>query len=169
MKKIIIVIIIIIYMLVIYQKKQSVIIPEESIRFRIIANSNNPIDQVNKMNIIKEIYPKLVSSTSNVSDINTARQNIIELQSELKPIISHYSSEYQINYGNNYFPQKEFKGITYDEGNYESLVIELGQGQGENWWCVLFPPLCLLEAEENSTENIEYDLYVSEVINKYMQ
>ena len=65
-----------------------------------------------------------------------------------------YKLPFEINFGLNYFPKKEFKGITYDEGYYESVVVTLGEGLGDNWWCVLFPPLCMLEAEE-STE-VEY-------------
>ena len=54
------------------------------------------------------------------------------------------------------------KGIEYDEGYYESLLITLGEGKGDNWWCVLFPPLCLIEAEE-STE-VEYKSFIKEII-----
>ena len=75
--------------------------------------------------------------------------------------------EYKINYGMNYFPEKEYKGVTYEEGEYESLVITLGNGLGENFWCVLFPPLCLLEADEEETEEVEYTSFVKEIIDKY--
>ena len=73
---------------------------------------------------------------------------------------------YDINFGNNYFPDKIYKGIKYEEGNYESLVITLGNGLGHNWWCVLFPPLCLLD-ENNNLENAEYEFYASKLINKF--
>ena len=59
---------------------------------------------------------------------------------------------------------EDFKGIKYKEGNYESLVITLGSGLGKNWWCILFPPLCLLDEEK---ENINYKFYVQELINKF--
>ncbi len=48
---------------------------------------------------------------------------------------------YNINYGLNYFPKKKYKGITYKEGYYESLVVTIGDGKGDNWWCVYFPIL----------------------------
>ena len=67
----------------------------------------------------------------------------------------------------NYFPKKEYDGVVYPDGNYESLVITIGDGLGDNWWCVLFPPLCLLDAEDNNTGNIEYKSYVKEVIEKF--
>ena len=58
--------------------------------------------------------------------------------------------------------------MTYKEGNYESLVITLGEGMGKNWWCVLFPPICLLEAEEDQeSSEVEYKFFLQELIDKY--
>ena len=76
------------------------------------------------------------------------------------------NQSFTIDYGMNYFPEKEYKGVVYEEGEYESLVITLGNGLGENFWCVLFPPLCLLDTEEEP-ENVEYTSFVKEVIDKY--
>ena len=66
----------------------------------------------------------------------------------------------------NYFPSKEYKGVKYEEGYYESLVITLGKGEGDNWWCVLFPPLCLIEGEEDT--EVEYKSIVMEILDKYL-
>lgn len=66
-----------------------------------------------------------------------------------------------------FFPKKEYKGVTYPEGYYESVKVTLGEGLGDNWWCILFPPLCLIEAEE-STE-VEYNFFVKEIIKKYFR
>ena len=82
-------------------------------------------------------------------------------------IDNNIKENYTINYGSNYFPEKEYKGVKYEEGEYESLVVTLGDGAGENFWCVLFPPLCLLEGEENEKDNIEYSSFIKEVIDKY--
>ena len=51
--------------------------------------------------------------------------------------------------------------------NYESLVITIGKGEGENFWCVLFPPLCLIEAEEENISEVKYTSFIQEIINKY--
>ena len=79
----------------------------------------------------------------------------------------NYNTSYRINFGLNYFPEKEYKGIKYKEGLYESVLITLGEGKGNNWWCVLFPPICLLEAEETETNEVEYKSFVKEIIEKY--
>ena len=78
-------------------------------------------------------------------------------------------AEYTIKYGMNYFPKKEYQGVIYEEGEYESLVVEIGDAQGDNFWCVLFPPLCLLEGEEENKDNIEYTSFIKEIIEKYTQ
>ena len=59
------------------------------------------------------------------------------------------------------------KSVTYKEGMYESLVITLGTGEGDNWWCVLFPPLCLVEADESTVGDAEYTFFIKEIIDKY--
>ena len=56
-----------------------------------------------------------------------------------------------------------------DRGYYESLVVTLGSGEGKNWWCVLFPPLCFLDAEETrQKEEVEYKFFIKEIIDKYL-
>ena len=93
--------------------------------------------------------------------------NIFEKDIEKVLEINDYPLLFDIKYGLNYFPQKRFKGVTYNEGYYESLVVTLGEGLGENWWCVLFPPLCLIEASDST--DIEYTTMVKEVLNKYFK
>ena len=88
---------------------------------------------------------------------------VIEKTIENEP----YNNTYNINYGTNHFPEKEYKGVIYQEGDYESLVITLGEGLGDNFWCVLFPPLCLLEAEDTETDKVEYTSFIKEIIDKY--
>ena len=108
----------------------------------------------------------------NTKGVDEARRiinnNLDNIDNDVKTTLQllDYELGYDINFGLNYFPSKEYKGITYDEGYYESLVITLGEGKGDNWWCVLFPPLCLLEAEE-STE-VEYTSFVKELLDKYL-
>ena len=74
--------------------------------------------------------------------------------------------DYEVSFGLNYFPEKEYKGVVYKEGEYESLVITLGNGEGENFWCVLFPPICTLEVEED--EDISYRFLIKDLFDKYI-
>ncbi len=169
MKKISIIIAVIIAILCI-NKTEEIIIPTESIRFRIIANSNSINDQNIKKEIIKSLQNELENYISENDTIETARTKIVKeipnIQQEINKKLenSNYNKKISIKYGENYFPKKVYKGITYQEGEYESLVITIGEGMGNNFWCVLFPPLCKID---ETAENIEYTSLVQEILNKY--
>ena len=143
------------------------LIPEDAIRIRVIANSDKKEDQDLKIEIKNELEHYLYGELKNVKGIENADKKIWEIIPSIREIISKYTSDYELNYGLNYFPKKEYKGITYDEGEYKSLVVTLGNGLGNNWWCVLFPPLCLLEGKEGT--DVEYRSYVIDMVNKYIK
>lgn len=164
MKKIICVLFFITIIFLGFQKKESIIIPKESIRFRLIANSNSVEDQALKKTIKEELETAFVKNLA-TTDINTTDASITSSLNVIDNVMQNYNVNYDVSYGNNYFPEKEYKGVTYPAGNYKSLVITLGEGSGDNWWCVLFPPLCLLETNENS-KDVEYQFYVKEVLDK---
>ena len=157
MKKIII-ILFIITSIYLFNNKEDIIIPNDAVRFRIIANSNSLDDQALKKTIkndlINNIFPNIKT-----------KEDIINNISNIDNSIKKYNIDYDISYGMNHFPEKEYKGIKYPEGNYESLVITLDKGLGDNYWCVMYPPLCFIE--ENNTNNIEYKVLVKEIINNY--
>lgn len=175
MKKIIIVLVIILIPLVINKSKTEDIIeiPKESIRIRVVANSNSLKDQFEKIrvteNLQKYIKDLLKESNTKEETEKIIKKNLMNIDSNVKNTLNLINSisTYKIKYGNNYFPQKEYKGIIYESGYYESLVITLGKGNGDNWWCVLFPPLCQIEIEDNDMNNIEYKLYITEILSKY--
>ena len=173
MKKIIIIIVLIILMIVTMSKEEEVIIPKDAIRFRVIANSNDLKDQQEKKKIAKTLgnnITKLLKNQNSLQETRTTLKKNINtftttVQEEMKN--DNYDNNVEVNYGMNYFPEKTYKGVKYKEGEYESLVVTLGKGEGNNFWCVLFPPLCLLEAEEDDTNEVEYTSFVKELIDKY--
>ena len=161
MKKIIIGLFILTIVINIFKNKEDFLIPDEALRFRVIANSNSLEDQLLKSkvknNVETEIF-KLLKYVDSYSDAKEILENNTYLINET---VSQSTNDYQINVGKNYFPEKEYKGVTYEAGEYDSLVITLGSGVGNNWWCVLFPPLCMIEEQENSMEDYDYQLYIS--------
>ncbi|MBP3634830.1 MAG: stage II sporulation protein R [Bacilli bacterium] len=177
MKKIILLFLSIISLFYVYNNAQASedIIPDEAIRFRVIANSNTIYDQNIKIqvrNVVQNKIFELINGKETIEDTrNIIKENIDEIDSLVKETLKklNYDKDYNINYGYNYFPKKEYKGIEYKEGKYESLVITLGDGDGDNWWCVLFPPLCLVEADESDVEDAEYTFFVKELIDKYFK
>lgn len=177
MKKIVIVFGIIVAIFMINQvKAEEVMIPNEAIRLRVIPNSNQPEDQALKEevrdNLQKEIY-ELLKNTKSIEEARALiKENIHDFEIIIEDTIeeSHKLETFQLNYGMNYFPKKVYKGVTYEDGYYESLVITLGKGEGDNWWCVLFPPLCLLEADEvQEQEEVEYKFFVKEILDKFFK
>ena len=148
--------------------ENSNLIPKEAIRIRVLANSNSRADQEEKMKVKGNVENYLYNKLAYVNDINSANtiieNNILELENVIENV---YEGNFTINYGMNYFPEKEYKGIIYDEGYYNSLVISLGKGLGENWWCVLFPPLCMLEG--NEMDDVEYRSLVGDLVNQYLK
>ena len=68
---------------------------------------------------------------------------------------------YDLSIGDNYFPTKYYKGVKYNAGYYDSVVVKLGKSSGMNWWCVL----CLIDEENN--KDIEYTSLIKEVMEKY--
>lgn len=173
MKKIIL-IILIIGIFLFNNKTEAVVIPNDAIRLRVIPNSNSAYDQEIKMKVSKVLQQNLYNLLKDIKGANSAREVINENLDEIDKSINEllikekYDLGYKINYGDNYFPEKEYKGIKYEEGNYESLLVTLGSGTGDNWWCVLFPPLCLIEADESEAEEVEYKFFIQELIEKYL-
>ncbi len=166
MKNIIVILFVLLIVLVGINEKENILIPNDAIRFRVIANSDEKIDQELKLKIKDDVEKEVYSIINDVKNIEEARNLINNNLDKINYVLDKYDVKYDVNFGNNYFPQKTYKGINYNAGNYESLVITLGEGKGHNWWCVLFPPLCLLD-EQNNLDNAEYELYVSKLINKF--
>lgn len=171
MKKIVLIIAIITSILIYSEiKKDTVVIPNSAIRLRVIPNSNSAQDQ----NIKKQVKTYLEKNTYNIlkdeKSIKEARKKINEnipvIEENVDRIFkdNNYDVSYNVNYGYNYFPSKTYRRITYKEGYYESIVISIGAAEGDNWWCVLFPNLCLADLEQK--ENSEYKSWVIETINK---
>ena len=166
MKKIIIALFLVTVLILVNSKETEVLIPKEAIRFRIIANSNKLEDQTQKLEIKKDLEPIIANILSTSNSLDETRKEIKNNMYEVKNILNKYDTDYKLNYGYNYFPEKNYKGVTYKAGEYESLVVTLGDGLGDNWWCVLFPPLCLLEATEDNYDDITYTTYIKEIIDK---
>ena len=163
MKKTLIIIAIIIVVISL-SKNDTIIIPKESIRFRVIANSNSKEDQMIKEKVVSKLKKNLKSLTYTPKNINDTRKSIKDNLKIIDETLRQEVKDYSINYGYNYFPEKVYKGIYYEEGEYESLVITLGEGIGNNFWCVLFPPLCLIDEEQ---DEVEYTTFIKELIDKY--
>ncbi len=170
MKKVIIFLTIITAIFFINIKNEKYIIPEESIRFRIIPNSDTEEDIKLKSLVLESITDELtyINASNNIED---SRNRIVDMVHNIENDIGNVLVEnksdlsYSVKYGINYFPEKNYKDVIYPKGNYESLVITLGSGKGSNYWCVMFPPLCLIE--ETESKKIEYKFLITKIIDNF--
>lgn len=176
MKKILFFILVIIFIIMYINVNASsdydIVIPDASIRVRVVANSNNLYDQSMKMKVKKYIEDNVMNELVNVDNIENARyvikNSISDIESGIDKIFkdNDYNMGYKISYGDNYFPEKDYKGVHYEDGEYESVVVIIGEGNGDNWWCCLFPPLCLLEGDSTDSSDVEYQFYISKILDK---
>ena len=167
------ILIIVIYVIIGQAFSKNYVIPNEAIRVRVIANSNEEYDQRVKSSVKDIVSKELYTLLKNTNSIENARDiinsNISNLDKDIGNYLDviNYNLEYKLNFGYNYFPKKTYKGVEYKEGYYESLVVTLGEGEGDNWWCVLFPPVCMIEAEEST--DVEYTTLVKALMSKYLK
>ncbi|ABS40367.1 stage II sporulation protein R [Clostridium botulinum] len=138
-------------------------ISNKIIRFHVLANSDSIEDQSLKLKvkdeIIKYMMPKLDKSSSIDESRKILKENDKEIKKIAENIINKNGYKYSINtyLGQDLFPIKTYGNITLPQGKYEAYKIVIGNGQGQNWWCVMFPPLCFVDVTkgEVSTKKTE--------------
>lgn len=128
------------------------VIPDEAIRLRILANSDSEEDQVLKRKIRDEVNEEITVWVEELTSIEAARNLIKERLPEIEEIVEEVlekensNQSFTVNYGSDVkFPTKLYGEFLYPAGEYEAILISLGEAKGANWWCVLFPPLCFLD------------------------
>ncbi|SET23743.1 stage II sporulation protein R [Salinibacillus kushneri] len=160
------------------QEEEYQVIPDDSIRLRILAHSNSEKDQQVKHEIRDQVNQEITKWVNELTNIETARDLIQSKLPEIETIVANVLKEndihqtFDLEFGDVQFPSKLYGGQVYPAGTYEALLITIGDGKGDNWWCVLFPPLCFLDfsngttvasAEEDTTEMSNPDTQKVEV------
>lgn len=135
-----------------YSQAISYNLSDSVFRLHIIANSNSSADQELKLKVrdkIIEYMNTLTSSSSDKKDVISMVNNHLDSFKEiaLNTIKENgYNYDVNIEIGNFHFPTKSYGDISFPAGNYDALKIEIGDAIGQNWWCVLFPPLCFVNS-----------------------
>ncbi|MGR3766147.1 stage II sporulation protein R [Rossellomorea sp. NS-SX7] len=131
--------------------EEPMVIPQEAIRLRILANSDLEKDQNVKRlvrdEVNKEITEWVGSLTSQEEAKNIIKAGLPELQQIAEDVVAAQGLDQSvsIDFGKVQFPTKLYGQYLYPAGEYEAVLITLGKGEGANWWCVLYPPLCFLD------------------------
>ncbi len=135
-----------------YSKAVSSNLSDSVFRLHIIANSDSSADQELKLKVRDNIINymnTLTSSSSDKKDVISMVNNHLDSFKEiaLNTIKGNgYNYDVNIEIGNFHFPTKSYGDISFPAGNYDALKIEIGDAIGQNWWCVLFPPLCFVNS-----------------------
>lgn len=127
------------------------VIPNEAIRLRILADSDSAQDQEIKRKVRDAVNAEITSWVEHLVSLeearNTIREGIPELQKIAEEVVAANGSNQTVKaeFNKVKFPTKLYGQYLYPAGEYEAVLITLGEGTGSNWWCVLFPPLCFLD------------------------
>ncbi len=126
-------------------------ISSKLIRFHVIANSDGELDQELKLKVrdkvLEYIQPILKESTSLEESREILKDKNDEILAIADDVIADngYSYKAESTLSKEYFPVKTYGNITLPQGEYEAYRIIIGSGEGQNWWCVMFPPICFVD------------------------
>lgn len=121
---------------------------DDYVRIHIIANSNESKDQIVKYKVKDAVVDLLKDDLSKIKSVSNAKKYIGENLGSISLEVEKVLSENMCNYRcdvvlkKQLLPARAYTGLTLEEGEYETLVIKLGSGNGDNWWCVVFPDVC---------------------------
>ena len=147
---------------------------EQVFRFHVLANSDSEEDQALKMQVKEAVISYMKQELPESDSVETtkawARENLDEIIELAQQIVADEGYEYQVNAEVTTcdFPDKTYGDVTFPAGEYEALRIEIGEAEGQNWWCVLYPNLCFIDAvhavvpdegKEELKEVLEEDTY----------
>lgn len=128
------------------------VIPKEAVRLRILANSDSDKDQALKRKVRDEVKAQINGWVADLTSFEEARKviqsHIPEIEKTVENTLKREGSKesFQVKFSKNVkFPTKVYGNFIYPAGEYEAVLITIGEGEGANWWCVLFPPMCFLD------------------------
>jgi stage II sporulation protein R len=148
-------------------------IEEDFLRLHIRANSNLAVDQDVKYKVREEIVNELTPIFSNVTSkraaMETLNANLGRIETVADRVLAAAGFDYtaRADLRTEYFPTRSYNEYSLPEGVYDALIINLGTGEGDNWWCVVYPPLCFLENNIGGDSGVKYKSKLQEIIKRY--
>lgn len=147
-------------------------ISEKLIRFHVLANSDSNIDQELKLRVKDEVL-KYISPMLNESEsLEESREILKREDSNIIKIAENYIKSQGVDYTvettltRENFPVKEYGNIVLPQGEYEAYRILIGEGKGQNWWCVMFPPLCFIDVTKGQVSYDETEKRMKDVLSE---
>ena len=142
---------------------------KEYIRIHIRANSNDDIDQTIKYQIknavVEFLTPKIAECDTKKKAESLLVGSLDEIEKVADKVLSENGFTYHAKAGvkNELFPTRKYDDLVFNAGYYDALIIELGEGKGDNWWCVVYPPLCFT----GEGQGYQYKSKIKEIIDKF--
>ncbi|WP_096203036.1 stage II sporulation protein R [Bacillus sp. FJAT-45350] len=136
---------------------------DEAIRLRILANSDSIKDQWLKREIRNEVNEAITEWVETMYSLEDAKDVIVSNIPEIEAIVAELlesvgmNQDFTVEFNEVQFPTKLYGNLVYPAGEYDAVLITLGEGNGENWWCVLFPPLCFVDFANGDAVEHEAD------------
>ncbi len=131
---------------------------ENVLRLHVIANSDSEADQALKLKVRDAVLIKGAVIFDGSVNVKNAEQkimpNVVLLEQAAQEVIRANGFDYDVNItvGKEYFETRTYGELTIPAGTYEAVRVVIGSGEGHNWWCVMFPPLCLPAASDTSVD-----------------
>ncbi len=128
------------------------------LRLHVIASGNSAPEQALKLKVRDAVLEKGAEIFSSNDSLQAAeekvRENLSLIQKTAESTIrdNGYTYPVKVEVAECYFPTRQYKSFTLPAGTYNAVRIIIGEGEGKNWWCVMFPPMCLPAAKENEAE-----------------
>lgn len=125
---------------------------EQVFRFHVLANSDSKADQELKLKVKDRILSYMKEELPESDSVDTtkewAKSHTKELEEVATEVVREEGYDYRVKASVLFcnFPDKSYGDVTFPAGRYEALRIEIGEGGGQNWWCVLYPNLCFFDA-----------------------
>ena len=141
---------------------------EDTVRLHILANSDSEEDQALKIRIRDAILTEFGDGLSDIESTEEARLELTSLLPEIEEFArakvkeEGYSYTVSATLGEEWYETREYEDFTLPRGYYTSLRVIIGEGEGKNWWCVMFPPLCLDMATEDAPRDDAVKKYSNE-------
>lgn len=147
---------------------------DQYLRIHIRANSNSDVDQEVKYQIRDKVVDYLTPYIANCSTKEEMERvisnNLLGINAVCDAVLREKGFDYVANSKvcNEYFPTRTYGELTLEQGYYDALIVELGEAQGNNWWCVVYPPLCFVNAKEIDGKNFRYKSKIVELIKQWV-
>ena len=133
---------------------------ESVVRLHVLANSDSDEDQALKLKVrdavLSYVSPRVIDSKSREEAIEILQGELTNIEAVSAKVVKEEGYDYpvKVTLTVEEYPTRNYEAMSFPSGEYVSLRVMLGEAEGQNWWCVLFPPLCLSAASEKA-ENEE--------------